>query len=92
MEIRLHVTQKRLDELSVDDQIALEEWSDDSASTRQRRDLVARFVVDDKKDYLPEARARKLIGRLTTDEFAVVIREFMQKFSDMAVNPTKGGD
>jgi hypothetical protein len=92
VEIRLHITQERLDSLTVDDVIALEDASDGSVTVRQLRDLVARFVTDENGVYLSEARARKALGAIKPPEFKGKLGEFFDVVRDLAINPTKTAD
>jgi hypothetical protein len=91
-EIRLHVTQERLDELTVDDVITLTEASDGNVTVRELRDLVARFLVDANGAYLSDARARKALGTLKPSEFKMRLREFFGMVRALTINPTNAND
>jgi len=87
-EIRLHITQERLDSLTVDDMIAVENVGEGRVSTKALRAILAKFCLDGDRAYLPESEAAKLIGKITRPRFFEVVREFLQKVNDLAVNPT----
>jgi hypothetical protein len=89
-EIHLHVTKERLDELLLDEVIALEEPQ--AASARQLRDAVARFVVDEKGAYLPAAEARRALGHVTQARFVEIAHDLFAQVRGLAVNPTKPGE
>jgi len=70
MNIRFQVDPDRL---TLDDLIALEE---ESQSPRFIRDFMARFVVDDKGEYLEEGAAQKIVGALTLSELSGAAEQF----------------
>lgn len=89
-EIHLHVTAERMDELLMGEVIALEEPG--SASARQLRDAVARFVVGEDGTYLPMLKARQALERVTRAEFVKIAHDVFAQIRELAVNPSKPGD
>lgn len=88
MQIRLKVDDNRL---TVDDLIALDEGT--VSKPRVMRDLMARFLVDEAGEYLPDDAARKAIGALTVTQLKKVIEQFTENVNALkidAVNPTPG--
>jgi len=86
-EIHLHVTKERLDELLLDEVIALEEPQ--AATARQLRDAVARFVVNGDGAYLPAAEAKRALGHVTQAKFVEIAHDLFAQVRGLAVNPTK---
>jgi hypothetical protein len=89
-EIHLHVTKERLDELLLDEVIALEEPQ--AASARQLRDAVARLMVNGDGAYLPAAEARRALGHVTQARFVEIAHDLFRQVRGLAVNPTKPGE
>jgi len=85
--IRLHVTAAQLDELTVDECIALEEPG--NVPLRQLRDVLAKFVVgeDGQPASLDEARA--MLGRIKArSEFVEKAKLVFALVRGVAANPT----
>lgn len=62
-----------------------------ASSTAERRDMLARFLVADNGDYVAEPVARKIINKLTIDEFASALDEFYKSLKEWSeqevINP-----
>jgi len=76
------------DRITIDDLIAIE---DGSIKTRAVRDLIARFIVDERGEFLEDEEAKKLVGKLTLTELLRVGAELGAKVQEMVVGmvPTK---
>lgn len=75
------------DRLTLDDVIAVESGT---LKTIEIRNLLARFVLDDAGQYLPEPDALKRIGGLTLGQLKEAMAAFgnsLKQFQDNAVNP-----
>jgi hypothetical protein len=86
MQVNIKVSVDRLDinALTVDELMAIE---GDAESTKALRNLVSRFVTDDKGEYLSEHAARKAIGGLTRPQVIEVMQSFGQQLRDALVPP-----
>lgn len=91
-EIRIHVTNERLDELTVHEMVAVENVGEGIVSMKALRGIIAKFVLNGDGSYLPEDEALKLVDEIKRPQFLVVTREFFAKVNDLAVNPTTGSD
>ena len=89
-EIRLHLTIERINALNVGERITFEEPSE--ASTRALRDMLANFMVGDDGEYLTIKAARRLLDRLSPDEFIAIGRKIYEQFGVLAVNPMPVAD
>ena len=69
-----------VDRITLDDVISLEE----RASMKTMRDIIARFVVDDKGEYYPHAEAVKLVGGLKMSEVKDVATQFADAMKGVA--------
>ncbi len=88
-EIRLHISEERLDLLTVDEMIAVENVGVGVVSMKAMKGIVAKFVTDDQGAYLPELQALGIIGALQRPEFFKVAKEFFAGVNGLAVNPMK---
>ena len=70
MNIRFQVD---TDRLTLNDLVALE---DENQSPRFMRDFLARFVVDDKGEYLEDDEAQQAVGNLTLSELMETVEQF----------------
>ena len=87
-EIHLHVTMAQLDELMVDEVIALEEPGD--VPLRQLRDVLARFVVAEDGQPVSLAEAKAMLGHVKArSEFIEIARQVFALVRGVAANPTK---
>jgi hypothetical protein len=89
--ININVSQARLDLLDVGDMIAVEEIGEGKITAKALRSILSKFVADDKGEYLSEEEAVKLISKIKRPQFVEVVRDFFQKVTDMALNPTTDG-
>ncbi len=78
--------------LSLDDRITLEEWfSGEPIKLRARRDLLTKFVCDERNALLDEKAARQRLGALVGEEaLADAFGKFMEAFSSALVPPANG--
>jgi hypothetical protein len=91
MENRLNVSMDRLDTLTVDEMVAVENVGVGSVNIKALRGIVAKFLVDGNGVYLDESAALKEVGKLLRPQFLQVAREFFTGVSNLAVNPTTDG-
>jgi len=91
IEIRLNVSQERLDLLTVDEMVAVENVGAGIISIKGLRSVVAKFIVNEAGAYLAEAEALRVVGRLLRPQFFDVAREFFSAVSGLAVNPPSDG-
>lgn len=91
-DIRINVTMARLDMLSVDEMVAVENVGDGIVSIKALRGIIAKFAVNGDDAYLPEDKALLLVGKILRPQFFGVAREFFTKVNELAVNPTIDGD
>jgi len=89
--IQIAVSNARLDTLTVDDMIAVENVGEGKVSIKAMKAILAKFVVDDSGAYLAESEAVKIVGKIPRPQFYEVVRDFFQKVTDIAVNPTTDG-
>lgn len=75
----------RIDEqrMTFDDFIAMAE-----GGLREKRDVMARFVIDADGNYLSESEGREAVGRLPIVQVKTAISDFLDEFS--RVNPQSG--
>lgn len=59
-------------------------------SARRMMALAARFMADDKNQYLPHEKAMKILEGLNEADIADVLKQFWDAISNQAVNPTNG--
>ena len=89
MDIRLHLD---ADRMTWDDMISLDEWAD--LSERKRRDLLARFLIDDEGQFLDGEKARNLLGALPLTQIGQVrdaLQVAIKEYTGAAVpNPSSG--
>jgi hypothetical protein len=79
------------DRLTIDDLIALE---DGNASMRFMRDFLARFVVGENGEFLPEADARVAVGALSLAQMRQAVDQFMagvKGLQETTIPPASGG-
>lgn len=79
-EIRFRIDAERM---TFDDFIAVVE-----GTMSEKRNVMARFVVDDAGAYLPEVDGRKRIGSLPLGQVKRTIESFLDQFNQ--VNPPNG--
>lgn len=69
--------------MNFDDFIAMVE-----GTMREKRDVMGRFVVDDKGAYVPEVEGRRRIGQVPIGQVKRTIEAFLDQFNQ--VNPQSG--
>lgn len=66
-------------------------WDDleilESGKIGASKNILARFVVDDTGQPVPEAQARKQLGNLKMSEIEGVVKAFMELITGQAINP-----
>lgn len=87
-ELKIIFTQDRITELEVDTWVALKS---NDVSVRAARDLAVVFVVDDEGNYLPEDKARVLIGQLKIRQLFDIFGEISKGVEEEAIPPATGG-
>lgn len=87
-EITLKVDRERINELTLDTLIALEEGT---MPARAIRDLMAKFMVDDDGEWMPEDEALQIIGRSKVSHLAPILTDFADRLKEAAVPPASGG-
>jgi len=92
IEIRINVTQDRLDMLTVEEMVAVEDVGAGKINLRLLRDVVAKFIVDDQGVYCAPADAFRVINHLLRPQFHEVVKEFFAAVNSTAVNPTTDGN
>lgn len=76
-----------IEELTLDDLVALEEGS---VSTRILRDLISRFLVDDDGNPIPEEDAIKIAGKMRMREMkevATALTDEIKRIKDETIPP-----
>jgi len=86
-EINIVVTEERKNEMTLDNDIALEDMIHGrDPGIRAIRDLVAVFVADDNGKYLPSDQACELLGKVKNKNFTSQITEpFAEAFKTSMV-------
>ncbi len=92
VEIRINVTAERLDMLTVDEMVAVENVGVGIVSIKDLRGIIAKFVVNGDGAWMPEDEALKVIGKILRPQFLDVAREFFAGVNRTAINPTTDGD
>ena len=88
-ELNLRISRDRLEGLTIDEQIALQESALDDGEPRLR-DFVAaisKLMVDEDGHNLEPAKARKLIGKMTNSEVKSIGQGINDALEDSAVPP-----
>lgn len=73
-----------------DDLETIEMLQEGNTSARRLKSLAARFMVDDKNNYLDQKKAEQTLGSLSSDEIADVLKQFTDALMGAAVNPQIG--
>lgn len=76
--------------LTWDDLETIEGMQNGDVSSKGVKQLAARFMADEKNQYLPFDRALKILGALSADDIGDVLRQFTEALNSTAVNPTSG--
>lgn len=76
--------------LTWDDLETIEKLFSGEASTAGLKSLAARFMADDKDQYLPHEQAVKALGKLAADDIQDVLKRFVEAINGAAVNPQSG--
>ena len=88
-ELNLRISRDRLEGLTIDEQIALQESALDDGEPRLR-DFVAaisKLMVDETGTFLEPAKARKLLGKMTNAEVKTIGQTISNALEDSAVPP-----
>jgi len=85
MQIKFVVT-KALDELTWDEWNALEQ-----GISKQAKEILARFMVDEDDKPVPLDQALKILGSVKMKDIAEVTGKFWSAMRENAVNPQTGG-
>jgi hypothetical protein len=77
------------------DRLTLNDWIvlDGDARPLNIRDMLARFMVDEKGNYLPEDRARREAGNIPVSQMKEVYAQFQEAWKnikDKAIPPAQG--
>jgi hypothetical protein len=78
---------ERLDALSVDEMVAVENVGNGIVSMKALRGIIAKFLANEQGAYYSEPEALVIIGKLLRPQFFEVIREFFASVNGLAVNP-----
>ena len=95
--MKFRVNKARIEEAEIDQLVTLEDMMHGEETTiRGLRDLLAHFLVGeiegpDCGEYLPQAAARKAIGKLKTKDLKDVASEFTAALRDDVLPPASGG-
>lgn len=71
-----------------DDLNTIELLREGAASSLRLMQLAARFMVDEKNQYLSHDKAQKVLGGLNENDIKDVIAKFVEALNDTAVPPT----
>lgn len=71
-----------------DDLNTIELLREGAASSLRLMQLAARFMVDEKNNYLPHDKAQKVLGALNEDDIRDVIAKFTEALNNAALPPT----
>lgn len=82
--VRLHIDRSRLGDLIELDQYFAVAYEDDA---REMANILAHFVIDDNGNMLPFDEGRKLLGKLTLNEFKLAKEAFIRGAEDAVVPP-----
>lgn len=74
-----------------DDLNTLESISSGGASSRDIMLFAARFMADEKGQYLPHEKGVKILGGLNGDDIADVLKQFTEALSESTVPKVNGG-
>ena len=79
--LRFHVTAERAGELTLGQLIDVE----DKQTARSMADILWLFVVDDDKNYLDEAEARRRLRSMTMSQMREIVPRLMEEMKTSAV-------
>jgi hypothetical protein len=87
--LNLRVNRERLEGLTIDEQIALQESSLDDGEPRLRDfvSAISRLMVDEAGHYLEPAKARRLLGKMTNAEVKIIGQTVSNALEESAVPP-----
>lgn len=71
-----------------DDLNTIEMLREGAASSLRLMNLAARFMVDEKNNYLSYDKAQKILGALNEDDIKDVIGKFVEALTNAAIPPT----
>ena len=92
--MRFVITRDRLNEMTLDELAGLEDMlhgQTGEVSLKGMRDLLARFVVDEKGEYLPDEAAKRTVGSVPVSQLQEIAGEFVKAFKDGVLPPENGG-
>ncbi len=91
--MKFRVSGARLEELTLDEAIALEEMqTGEQTSLKTMKGVMARFLVDDKTDaYVDYETATKRLGSMTIKALKDVAAQFSEAVKDGVLPPESGG-
>ena len=79
--LRFHVTAERAGELTLGQLMDVE----DKQTARSMADILWLFVVDDDKNYLDEAEARRRLRSMTMSQMREIVPRLMEEMKTSAV-------
>ena len=79
--LRFHVTAERAGELTLGQLMDVE----DKQTVRSMADILWLFVVDDDKNYLDEAEARRRLRSMTMSQMREIVPRLMEEMKTSAV-------
>ena len=77
-------TRKRL---TWDDLETMENLQSGKAGIGALKSLAARFMANEKDEYLPAEQAEKILGKLSADDIQDVLRQFTEALTGAAIPP-----
>ena len=88
-ELRIHVTKARAEQLTVDEQIAIQEsvLEDGTPRLRDLVSAIARLSADESGKYLEYDNARRQLGKMTSAELGQIGQAISEAMKDDAVPP-----
>lgn len=90
MQIRLHITKEKADELTWSDFIALEEAQSNNRVMTVALDMISGFLVGANGEYVSREMGKAYLLKLKRPQMIQTISAFQKAVHDYAVNPTNG--
>jgi hypothetical protein len=90
MEINFYFSTEVKKNLTWEDRDTIEAWGEGEITSRGLRSLAARFMVNEKNEYLPHRQAMKELGKLTDDEITPVLERFATALQEASVPKANG--
>jgi hypothetical protein len=94
MEIRLHITEEKLDALTFRDIRTLMHLADGGLTAKDfdgLHNVIAQLIVDESGAPMELELARARVDDLTRKQIRQVLEQLNAKFGELAVNPTNAG-